>query len=175
MLSASLTFADQRSSQLFQLHPEALHFDRSCRFFRRFGSQRFLRVTLPSFERSGMPDYLALHQSSLHKRLREWLATRAKSFLGCSWDVMYVKPRKDKPKSASSAGNRTAITKAYDVTLSAIEGPGLQPVSMWELLDWFLPFRLNTGLLACKAFARIELGMRSFERNGGALTPPLPQ
>lgn len=72
---------------------------------------------------------------------------------------MYAKPRKDKAKTqVSRAGGKSPTTKAYDVVLFATEGPGLESISLWELLDWFMPFHLNASLSACKAFARIELG-----------------
>lgn len=134
-----------------------LQVERSCRFFRKFGSHRFLKLSLPSFKREHLPEYLADQSENLRHQIREWLKVPDKELIGWTWNVLYVKPYKGKKKGQTFLQD-TSDVRGYDIYLFATGGIGLEKVSMEQLFDWYMPVKWNSSMMACKAFARLELG-----------------
>jgi len=149
-----VSFRSMKADTLFRLTLEPLQLQStSNRFFRQFGSCRFLRLLFPALERP--PQYLNATRADLLDRVQEWLRTPDKEFMGCKWSVFHTRRRrprrnKFKPSEDEDIG--------YEVMLFATEGPNLRPVCLDELFNWFVPVKLNQKLSSCKAFARLELG-----------------
>lgn len=167
-LSAKLRFHARETANVFELQLLPLQLERSCRFFRRFGAHRFLKLSLPSIERD-IPSYLQGkegEQGQARQSIQKWIAVPHKKFMGYEWTVFSVKARRDKNKTKQETQNESWAmtseeaneTRGHDVFLFATRGHDLEAISVSHLLDWFLPFELNLSSMACKAFARIELG-----------------
>ena len=152
-----VSFRSMKADTLFRLTLAPLELQStSSRFFRKFGSCRFLRLLFPALDKP--PQYLNATRPELLDRVQAWLRTPDKEFIGCKWSVFHTRQRKArksrlKPDEDDEAG--------YEVMLFATEGPHLKPVSLHELFNWFLPMKLNRSLSSCKAFARLELGQYS--------------
>lgn len=123
----------------------------SNRFYRKYGSHRFLRLTVPSHKNS--PRHLG-GKGRVSQRIREWLNTPGKKLLGCSWTAIFTKPGRATNKAVEKFGE----SEGRQVIFFAESGPGYETVKVDDLLDWFLPIHLNKQMPACKAYSRLELG-----------------
>jgi len=126
----------------------------SCRFFRKYGSHRSLKLFVP--DHRGLPNSLKDQPETYSARIIEWLTTPGKEFMGYLWSVFYVKQEKRSTKS--SRRNQEKEVQGYQVYLFATTGPRLPTVSLTELFNWFLPINRNLKMTSCKAYARLELG-----------------
>ena len=153
-LGGMLLFTPKTDSSVLRLklNPIRLH-KKSNRFFRKFGSHRFLRVLVPTTKT--YPKHL--DQNDLQARMVQWLNVPKKKLLGCSWSTIFMKPSTATNKSVERFGE----VEGRDIFLFAESGPRLETISRNELLNWFLPFQLNKQLPACKAYTRLELGFSS--------------
>ena len=143
----SQTLKEPRAFAL-KLHPIRLE-QQSNRFFRKFGSHRFLKILIP-----GREGIIHDFKEETIARLSEWLNVPRKRLLGCSWTAFYIKSQKNTKKSVERFGE----ARGRHVYFFAESGPGLPWISIKEMLHWFLPFPSNKDLLACKAFSRLQLG-----------------
>lgn len=147
--SGSLTISEGKSDDLFKLTLSPLQVENeSCRFFRKFGANRFLKLVFPTKAAETSQRY------HYERRIREWL-TISKRFLACDWVVFHVRHNKTRLKKNSQV---QTVSSCFQAHLFATAGPGLKTISRTELVDWFLPLDLNLGMTYCKAFARLELG-----------------
>ena len=153
-LGGRLNFQASKASSALQLvlNPLRQH-KKSNRFFRKFGSNRFLKLIIPKSK--SIPEHLKDNKAEFQDRLLEWLE-KPKSLWGCSWTAVFMKPSKSTNKSREKFGD----DDGREVMFFAEEGPGLTKVTRQELLNWFLPFSRgsNRELPACKAYSRLELG-----------------
>ncbi|KAL9055752.1 MAG: hypothetical protein Q9162_003388 [Coniocarpon cinnabarinum] len=155
-LSGILNFQSTKDKAALglKLNPPRQH-KKSNRFFRKFGSNRFLKIMLPRSKHA--PPYL--NKKQLEGRIIQWLRASRKRLLGCVWSVVFIKPSKTTSKKRERFGD----LEGHEVFLFAEEGPNLQPVRRRELLDWLIPFKLlkNKRMAACKLYSRLELGFSS--------------
>lgn len=125
-------------------------------------------MSFPSIEKD-LPSFLKGkegEQGPARQSIQKWIAAPGKKFMAYEWTVFSVKARRDKKKSRMDAQKKSSDmtaeeaneTRGHDLFLFATKGTDLEDISIFQLLDWFLPFKLNLSALACKAFARIELG-----------------
>ncbi|KAF2642160.1 hypothetical protein P280DRAFT_449672 [Massarina eburnea CBS 473.64] len=141
------------SGQVFELKLEPIQADRSCRFQRKFGSHRFLYLTLPSFD-AGKPNRFTVdNMEQIQERFKSWFH-QEHSFLGRKWRAFHIEPIRSKKKGKTKDENSDKR-----MVLFATEGAGLDPISIGEMLDWFFPFAGNSHQNFCKAYARIDLGL----------------
>ncbi|KAF1844339.1 uncharacterized protein K460DRAFT_317788 [Cucurbitaria berberidis CBS 394.84] len=148
-----ISFNPKSSGQVFSLQLSPIHADKSCRFQRKFGSDRFLYLNAPVFDYLKIDRFNAAEMKQVELRWNEWLVSDH-CFLGRIWRVCHVEPLK------RGKSSRRATTHDKRVILFATEGWGVDiPYSIGEMLNWFLPFALNKNQTFCKAYARIELGL----------------
>lgn len=153
-LSGHLELQSDKASTAYRLHLNPLIYQvKSNRFFRKWGANRFFKLKVP--KSSSLPPYL--NSASVEERLQEWLNIANKPLLGCCWEVLFTK----NPKKTKKGKKRSLEDDRREVMLFATSGPGLETVSRAEVLEWFLPFKQNPSITACKAFARLELGKNS--------------
>ncbi|KAK2811464.1 hypothetical protein FQN50_002087 [Emmonsiellopsis sp. PD_5] len=182
-LSGQLSWCKLSEKGYFKLTLNPLKFERSYRFCRRFGSDRFLEITFPTLTRP--PGHLV--QNSHEKEVlltavTRWLATSEHHILGRIWRGFYleeVQPKKSpKPKNADGY-DRSADPEmknkvflfAVDGTDFATAGPGqdLPPknqtserrtrMSIDALTNWHMPIADNINQTDCKLFQRFSLGL----------------
>lgn len=142
------------------------------RFFNRFGSDRFLHLTLPPLSRQpGQPD--AVLQRRL-ARVTDWLADEEIVLMNRTWRFFYIRER-SKKKSDSC--------KTMQAVFFATKGVGLgenlddqelsklgfgasdkkirREMGVEELLQWHMPLNGNLSMTVPKFWSRIGLGWYS--------------
>ncbi|KAF2443222.1 hypothetical protein P171DRAFT_487174 [Karstenula rhodostoma CBS 690.94] len=140
------------SSPVFKMNVLPIQADRSCRFQRKFGSDRYLYVNVPSFNLKSAR-YTKDDLKNIEHQFQLW-CDRDHSFLGRTWRAFHVEPIKKKK------GRITDDLSAYRIVLFAIEGIGIeQPTITGDMIDWFFPFAKNIDQAYPKAFARLDLGL----------------
>ena len=150
-----INLRSKRSGPIFQLDLHPILPDKSCRFQRKFGSDRFLYLNVPEFDiknwGGGTQDDLKL----VRERWDEWLHMEHK-FLSRKWRVFHVEPM----KNAKTKGRNAEVTHRFRIVLFATEGRGIsRKYTVGEMLNWFLPFEQNMDQSFCKAYARYDLGL----------------
>ncbi|KAG9952740.1 hypothetical protein KCU85_g1739, partial [Aureobasidium melanogenum] len=148
MLKANLVFnASQSAEKLLTLSLQPLKIERACILQRRFGSSRFLYVEVPQIHTfDGI--HLKGQEGLLQSRYKEWLCTE-KEFLGRIWRVFHIQDVKKKNSKDNVPSQR--------LILFAVDGPRLQKISLYEMLNWAIPLAKNGDQGFCKAFARLDL------------------
>ncbi|KAF2461982.1 RNA dependent RNA polymerase-domain-containing protein, partial [Lineolata rhizophorae] len=147
-LKASTSFNHTNIGALFTLKLEPMTWERPSRFQRRFGHDRFLFVEFPNID--NLPTHIKEQRGNIREGFRRWLS-EPKTFLGRTWEsIMIVDVKRRETRNESAAGHR--------VTLFATRGYELEPISLEEVINWFIPLKKNLQQPFCKAFARLELG-----------------
>jgi len=154
---AQLGFNSRSKGYLFSLKLEPLQRDNSCRLQRKFGSDRFLYLTVPAFERESIPPRFKSEVHKIEEQWDKWLS-RDHSFLGRKWRAFHLEDIKKK-KSHRSAAERREEGAKKRVVLFAVEGWDIEPIPIGDMLNWFFPFADNMEQSFCKAFARLDLGL----------------
>ena len=169
-LKGKLFFSPTNVGPLFQLHLEPLRADRSCRFQRAFGGDRFLYLSVPAIMASKLPSHLRGQHLNIQSSYQEWLR-REKRFLGCTWVTLLVEKRTKKPGRFlhnEEVGGQSVVLFATEVAQrfapksftreESHKCLAQSTISVEDIINWFLPTQANVGQLQCKAYARLELG-----------------
>lgn len=186
ILSGRLEWRSPGSSHLFDVQLNPLKLAESCRFHRKYGSDRFMTLSLPSLTQSA-PSHLKRDQISLQKEVAKWLGTSSHNIADRTWRAYYIEPVKlgKKRKRRNRAtyldstdqddGKGTTDAPGYKVYLFAIDGYDFsysrvpifkppssatrQPISIGDFLSWHIPVLENMGSTDCKVFQRFALGL----------------
>ncbi|KAI9687656.1 MAG: hypothetical protein M1820_010413 [Bogoriella megaspora] len=168
--SGSLSFNTSPKGPIFQLRLAPLKAEKSCRFQRAYGSDRFLYLTVPALNNIPLSaGHLKNQQDTLDKKYLQWLLTEHK-FLGRTWRVIMIEPRKTK-KSI----HQTEPLGGHKLVLLATEGSDIDNIqsdplitdavqqsastrSLGHAINWFLSLNRNLSQTFCKAYSRLELG-----------------
>ena len=149
-----ITFSLKDTGPVVYLTLLPVQADKSCRFERIFGSDRFLYLHTPKFDSSKTPRYNADQVQQICSQWQAWLLAEH-SFLGRKWRAFHIE---DLKRSKNARRKDTVHEKR--IVLFATEGCGIkQPCSVGRMIHQFLPFDTNENQGFCKAFARIELGL----------------
>jgi hypothetical protein len=154
-------FNPRRSQPVFSVELLPLEKEDSCRFQRRFGSDRFLYLTFPAFESgSDLHRFTKSDTKQIEMKFSEWFQAEH-SFLGRIWRAFHVEPiKRGKGSRSKSKSLDTNDQYGIRVVLFATRGIGIkEPYSVGEMVNWFFPFAENQGQSFCKAFARLDLGL----------------
>ncbi|KAL4917963.1 RNA dependent RNA polymerase-domain-containing protein [Aspergillus aurantiobrunneus] len=145
---------------------------RSCRFHRRFGSERFLSLTLPAPTRP--PSHLRLpsQPALLRESIALWLTQSPHGCLGRTWKAFYVEEIKQKRKIRAEPRFKVdffAIDGIYFVgqfdesshRISAKDevANSHTPMSLGSLLEWHLSPQANVDQTNLKLSQRMSLGL----------------
>lgn len=150
-----INLSSKGSGPVFNLQLQPIQADKSCRFQRRFGSDRFLYLNAPKLDFSNISRFNKAEKELLQEGWNDWLDTEH-SFLGRKWRVFLYEPM----KRGKTRGKKNVVTHDMRVVLFATEGRGIaEPCLLGEMLDWFLPFARNQKQSFCKAYARLDLGL----------------
>ncbi|KAL1651490.1 hypothetical protein SLS61_005441 [Didymella pomorum] len=150
-----INLRSKRSGPIFRLELHPILPDKSCRFQRKYGADRFLYLNVPELEVKAWTGGTQEDLANIRERWEEWLHTEHK-FLHRKWRVFHIEPL----KKAKTRGRNAEVTHRSRIVLFATEGCGIsQKRTVGELLDWFLPFGRTQGQSFCKAYARFDLGL----------------
>lgn len=169
-LKASLAFNQKNSGPLFSIQLQPLQVEEaSCRFQRAFGGDRFLYLEVPPFKRDGLPSHLKQQLCNIEERFEDWLPYKQKPFLGREWEVVHIEPLASKKQTLR---RQQTEVRGFRVILFATRGCDIprrrgkkihssvrQEMSVYDLINWFMPLDRNSDQAYLKAFARISLGL----------------
>lgn len=176
VLTGDLEWCERSEPGVLKLKLNPLKTERSCRFHRRFGSDRFLSLTIPAPTRPPshlrIPDQPAL----LRESLALWLTQNPHECLGRTWKAFYVEEVKQKRKVRAEPKFRVdffaidgidfvnrfspSFTSSLHRTSSRTEGSDSHtPMDLGSLLEWHLSPKTNIGQTNLKLFQRMSLGL----------------
>ena len=167
-LTGDLTYAEQRGSSVFDFRLKPMKMERSYRLARRFGSDRFFIVGVPGLAAENMPSFLKNEAAAVRQGIIHWLANVEHRFLGRVWRAFYVKEQgmSKARRSGQSSFNETK----HRIYLFAVDGYGFCPrtnptnpnrheiMTVKDLLEWFMPMKVNLEQPCLKIFTRLALG-----------------
>lgn len=170
-LTGDLIWCNESEPGIFKLKLNPLRTERSCRFHRRFGADRFLTLTIPAAARP--PNYLRItsNPTALREGIGSWLTQNVHRCMGRTWRPFYVEEVKIKRKSKASEPK-------FKVEFFAIDGVDFDhspltppiapypyssdrhvPMSLDSFIEWHLPREANIDQSDCKLFQRFSLGL----------------
>ncbi|KAI1500422.1 RNA dependent RNA polymerase-domain-containing protein [Biscogniauxia marginata] len=171
VLGASLSTNMSKTGPLFHFQLQPLKLDLPHRLDRRFGSDRFLEIVMPS-----MSELKVLEP--IHDDIHHWLAKSSHVFLGRIWASFFVKPSLPKKVAREDTlGPESKTIHQERIYLFAEDGNDLirhktgkyspkgesfrahTKMSRECLLDWLLQIDLNQTQPLLKLFSRITLGL----------------
>lgn len=173
-LSGKLKFSSQKTGRLFDLSLGPLKIEASCRFTRKFGSDRFLVITIPTLGSDDVPASFQTATKSLIPELTHWLVDGTHHFLGRKWRPFFVKAVDSRKWQKGSRPSNDQ--PGFRLWLFAEDGDGFLPspnpilgqvnrigsthtrMTVTELIEWFMPSRNNARQSYLKYFARLALG-----------------
>jgi hypothetical protein len=153
MFKGNLIFNSKQKGPVMCLKLSPVQEEKSCRFQRMFGSDRFLYLDLPGYESAKGSRFKVEEIDQIRNQLLEWLQ-KEHSFLGRKWRAFHIE--------AIKRGKSRQKDMVHDkrIVLFATEGIGIErPYTVGQMLNNFLPMALNKNQGICKAFARIDLGL----------------
>lgn len=167
-LSGELDWCQKSQSGFMSLKLNPLKFERSHRFARRFGSDRFLEITFPSLSRMEKENS-HISPEAFKPAFAKWLCTSRHYLLGRVWRGFFVEDVKKKRKDSTGFKCKVFLfaVDGYDFVptpspaVSPIHQPSNRhtPMSINSLVDWHMPFEDNKQQPDCKLFNRISLGL----------------
>ena len=166
--SGDLNFVDKTDGPIFQLQLKPMTTDRSTRISRKFGGDRILILGIPGMALKELPRHLRSDQESARKTIITWLYDSHHRFLGRTWCALYPKAQQTTSKArkdqlAAFNGIR------HRVYLFAVDGHGFRrcsedpgnshvAMSRENLLEWFMPLKLNADQYCLKLYSRLAHG-----------------
>ncbi|KAE8152518.1 RNA dependent RNA polymerase-domain-containing protein [Aspergillus avenaceus] len=171
VLTGDLEWCTESERGILKLNLNPLKVERTCRFHRRFGSDRFLSLTLPAPARP--PKHLRLPEnpSLLRESIALWLTQNVHRCLGRTWKPFFVEEVKSKSKHKASEPKFRVDFFAIDgidfdkdtcaPPLAPAKQPsdGHTPMSLDALINWHMPRDSNVSQSNCKLFQRFSLGL----------------
>lgn len=159
IFSASLDFTNTKADPLrLRLQPPKV--EQSHRLGRRFGSDRFLELLVPSPDNSNLPPYLK-KDDTFFEKLIQWLTGQSHAFCGRRWRPFYTKDggSREPVKDLSFTPEKKKIYQNR-VYFFAESGTGLSYVPLHLMLHWLLDFKQSSNRRqpVLKLFQRIAIG-----------------
>ncbi|KAJ6107159.1 RNA-directed RNA polymerase [Penicillium sp. IBT 18751x] len=169
VMTGELDWCAKNEPDIFKLRLNPLKPERTCRFHRRFGSDRFLTITIPAAARP--PAHLRFEDqpSVLRQTIAAWLTRNDHYCLGRTWRAFFVEEVKSKKKVKAEPRFRVEFFAVDGVdflrrSLASLAPPNQTsekhtPMSLEDLLEWHMPAAANRNQKSCKLFQRISLGL----------------
>jgi hypothetical protein len=171
VMTGELDWCTKNDPGIFKLRLNPLKPERTCRFHRRFGSDRFLTITIPAAARP--PHYLRFDDPAeapvLRKSIAAWLTRHDHYCLGRTWRAFFVEEVKSKKKVKAEPRFRVEFFAVDGIDFlrgicTSIAPPKEAsdrhtPMRLEDLLEWHMPTYANRNQSNCKLFQRISLGL----------------
>jgi hypothetical protein len=170
VLTGDLEWCNDSERGILKLILNPLKTERTCRFHRRFGSDRFLSLTMPAPTRPPGHFRLTSNPSLLRESIALWLTQFAHRCLGRTWKPFFVEEVKTKRKVKAEPRFRVdffAIDGVdFDKSLHAplIASPKQSSenhtaMNLESLIEWHMSRDENIKQSNCKLFQRLSLGL----------------
>jgi hypothetical protein len=133
-----------------------IQLEKSCRFHRRYGADRFLILSIPMpYEADRMPELRRLNKDGPPSRaITDFFAQETHHIAGRCWRLINAEEETSKKKKANKDE-----PKRLKVILFAESGHGItEAINVVDLLNWHMPLHANRGSKDLKLFSRISLG-----------------
>ncbi len=173
-LSGDLRFAEHRSGgPFFDFSLKPMKIEKSYRFARKFGADRFCVIGLPGISQEYLPSSLKKKHVAFRDGIINRLVDTDFKFAGRRWRAFYLKPENVKK---GRRGNTAINQIKYRVYFFAVAGYDMRvpkmgepdprliehnPLSIEELIEWFMPAERNQDQTCLKFYARLALGVSS--------------
>lgn len=171
VFSGELGWCEPDQPGIMRLRLNPLQTEKTCRFHRRFGSDRFLTLTMPAPTRP--PRYLRLpsQPSLLRESIASWLTQNVHRCMGRTWRPFFIEEVKSKRKTKSEprfkveffAIDGEDFDHSYRLPPSIAplrqESESRTPMTVEALMDWHMPAEANMEQSDCKLFQRISIGL----------------
>ncbi|KAK2748968.1 hypothetical protein FQN57_007251 [Myotisia sp. PD_48] len=167
-LSGKLDWCNHAGFMKLTLNP--LKLEKSHRFARRFGADRFLEITAPII--SDRSKNVGFHPDVFRKAFGQWLATAEHHLFGRVWRAFFLEDHKAKTKPSAKKDMRSKVFFfAVDGEDFARGPPSLSPegeqshnhttMSLEQFMNWHIPIQYNRREKDkdCKLFNRMRLGL----------------
>ena len=172
MLTATMHASKLRHGPAMQLELHPLKREQGSRLFRRFGSDRFLEVRIPTID-----TWLADEEEG-EALVASWLANESHHFMDRRWSAFFIRERSEKSEIKDvKQGQEPRVIFNERVLFFAESGrhlPNARPTisalsksldptprtacSRTDMLNWLLNFNENCHESYLKLFSRIALG-----------------
>jgi len=160
-MTGSIEFNTSPNRPPFSMSLNAVSHQSSNRFWRKYGSDRFLTVRLPSPPNANHQPHEMLYERKVfcktpqkfHEALVQFLMQERIELVGRVWRLFYVRDGKDKKFK----------TSPFQAILFAVRGEGIKPedeCEVEELLNWHIPLvPKNMNSTVPKLWSRVSLGL----------------
>lgn len=172
VLTGDLDWCSKSEPGVLKLKLKPLKTERSCRFHRRYGSDRFLSLTLPAPARPPKHLRLPSHPALLRESIALWLTQNPHKCLGRVWRPFYVEEVKQKRKVKAEPRFRVDFfaidgidfvirfdESSHRISAKNESSDSHTPMSLGSLLEWHLSPQANIGQSNLKLFQRMSLGL----------------
>ncbi|KAH8898223.1 hypothetical protein GQ53DRAFT_742330 [Thozetella sp. PMI_491] len=178
-LSLALDYNYEADGPLFHVRMQPVRLAQSYRLARRFGSDRFLDVLMPSpCSARNIPK--AMKKDGAANEVIKWLTEKPHHFVGRRWMPFFVRDAgyRRQPVEFRLGGENDTLVYKDRVTFFAESGPGFQPLprgsnyplstevhrrrsefKVEAMLKWLLQPEANSEQAHLKLFTRIQLGL----------------
>ena len=164
-LKVKLTWAKSKEGALFRPRILAPVIDKSCRFHRTFGGERFLEMQVPFLRGGDIKEdsrHLKNHAHSIFESTTRWLSCHPMRIAGRTWRPFFVD---DQPATDSDGVyySRIHYFAVEGSELVAGTDPSSRPIcvpmTIESFIDWHAPLQHNINSMDLKLFARFKLGL----------------
>lgn len=173
VLTASMNLNPCKTSPALLLELFPLKLEQSCRLHRRFGSDRFLDLRIPSLDSWSFP---RLPKEGLQTAVAHWLTQSSHNFLTRKWEAFWIRSEARRTTTIETQIGPETTSSSYErVTFFATDGKDFSPASAPSLgndikprpklkctrdamLQWLLQFDKNGRQPYLKLFSRLSLG-----------------
>ncbi|KIW91622.1 uncharacterized protein Z519_07590 [Cladophialophora bantiana CBS 173.52] len=172
--TAALDWNDDPSQGLLQLQLNPIQLEQSCRFERKFGADRFLTLSGPSFTPPKLSDKSRQHKNKdppSYDEVVEFLATNSHFIAGRRWRICFVEKENAKGRANKARSQRSRIIlfaeSGFDIiprpflklNIPILKGQGQhRNIMRQDLMQWHMPLDANTNSTDLRLFSRWSLG-----------------
>ncbi|KAK7999755.1 RNA-directed RNA polymerase [Apiospora arundinis] len=183
VLTASLEFSPDPDA-VFTIQLDPLRLERPHRLNRRFGSDRFIEIVIPTLDAKNLPSHIR-NISEAEATLRHWASQRLHYFVGRTWAGFFIRPYRNGSANTKEAvkDQKEMFNPVQHVSMKhrlyffAEDGddflpsiPGKLPLkgepstahtraTKWDMIEWLLQISKNMDQPVTKLFSRIVLGL----------------
>ena len=171
--TGDLKFSERSGGSIFEFSLKPMKTEKSYRLARKFGGDRFCIVGMPGITNDYLPGHLKPNHAAVYESITNRLGDTPITFLGRTWRAFYTKPEASKK---TRRGNQSSFNETkHRIYFFACDGHDFRrtprigesdprkidraPLSVEELLNWFMPFQCNQYQTCLKLFARLGLGL----------------
>lgn len=174
-LSGDLKYTHRPGFPLFEFTLRPLKLDASYRLARKYGGDRIFTMFIPGLEKNDLPYHLRPCWREARDKIISWIVDSEHHFLGRTWRAFSLKPEAYK-KNTRGTSEKTNQPK-YRILLFAVSGddfrrrlvqgepdprcPSHYPLSIEDMVNWFMPFAQNRDEKILKLFSRLTQAVSS--------------